>query len=168
MKAARVGFLVWNPQANYPRVVHDTFERAEAEAERLAACNPGERFVVMSPVTGKKKAEVAKAFSEGKAQGYAEARDDVMRAERFSDAACEERDQLRRDQRLLRPFKDRAARFQAIVADCLLWFDGFNAAFAMRKEHERPRVPDRDKLTDLNAAFQRIMPLDAADDEIPF
>ncbi|MEI6439021.1 MAG: hypothetical protein WCO83_02340 [Alphaproteobacteria bacterium] len=57
---------------------------------------------------------------------------------------------------------------QAIVADCLLWFDGFMAAFpADRTCH----TPHREKLIRLNAALQDIIDLQGpsiTDREISF
>ena len=44
------GFLVWNPSASHPRVVHDTFESAQREAERLADQHRGQRFYVLAPL----------------------------------------------------------------------------------------------------------------------
>lgn len=44
------GFLVWNPDARYPRFDHDTADDARREAERLARENPGQDFYVMAPV----------------------------------------------------------------------------------------------------------------------
>lgn len=43
------GFLVWNPEANLPKVRHLTMGEARREAERLAKQHPGQRFFVMAP-----------------------------------------------------------------------------------------------------------------------
>lgn len=75
-------------------------------------------------------------------------------------------DQLRR----LKPIIDKAQQHQVVVADCVTWFAGFEAAHLNRDGWERPWTPSRDALRDLNGALQRIAypePPDA-DDEIPF
>lgn len=75
-------------------------------------------------------------------------------------------DSLRR----LKPITDRAQQHQAIVADCMTWFAGFEAAHVHRDGWERPWTPDREALRALNIALQAIAypePADA-DDEIPF
>lgn len=167
-----IGFLVWNPARGIPTVQHETFARAEAEAERLRAANPEDTFWVMAPVKGEKTAAAARAFSDGKAEGYAQARAEIMLAEGRTDRFCEELRDLRRTMSALQVFVDDRMQFQAIVADCLLWFDGFNAAHAHREVYDRPRTPDGDKLRDLNTALQRLMReaggQDLDDDEIPF
>ena len=43
-------FLVWNPNANFPRYRHYSRDSAIREARRLADANPGEQFFVMAPV----------------------------------------------------------------------------------------------------------------------
>lgn len=56
--------------------------------------------------------------------------------------------------------------YQATVADCLLWFDGFNAAFPADRTCY---TPHREKLVQLNAALQAIMPTsNSVGQEIPF
>lgn len=40
-------WLVWNAAAGVPRVKHTTEEAAYAEAQRLAANNPGKHFYVL-------------------------------------------------------------------------------------------------------------------------
>lgn len=169
--SAPIGFLVWNPSRNLPTHVHMTIERALAEAERLTRENPGERFVIMSPVMAGSDATAAKAWSDGKAEGYAEARADVMRAEAVSDRLGE---QLHA-QRHVQPLLDNIAEHQAAVADCICWFDGFAAAHAPRESWERPHLPDRGRIRALNGALQRMLPeapggvnLMAGDMEIPF
>lgn len=167
-----IGFHVWNPAGRLPTRVHDTLQRAVTEAERLTRENPGQTFVVMSPVISAKDAYVAKAFSDGKAEGYAQARREVMAAEGRLDKALEELAAFK----ALRPFLDDVEAYQAIVADCLLWVQGFNAAYAVRESYERPDTPSVDKIRDLNIALQHIWrERDKAsctrrdlDDEIPF
>lgn len=41
-------YVVWNPDAGLPRVRHPSEHKAIAEAERLAAANPGQRFYVLA------------------------------------------------------------------------------------------------------------------------
>lgn len=43
-------WVVWNPSHGLPRYQHATRHQAEVEAKRLAAANPGQRFVVMGSV----------------------------------------------------------------------------------------------------------------------
>lgn len=42
-------YLVWNVAHGIPRYVHDTFDKARAEAIRLANEHPGNTFLVMVP-----------------------------------------------------------------------------------------------------------------------
>lgn len=63
-------------------------------------------------------------------------------------------------------FKDRAAAFQSIVADCMCWFAGFEAAHVGKETWERPWTPERERLRDLNIALQNLLP--ASETEIPF
>ena len=44
-------WLVWNYNGGAPTVPHGSYESAHAEAERLARCNKGQKFVVMQSVT---------------------------------------------------------------------------------------------------------------------
>jgi len=162
-----IGFLVWNPARNLPTVQHETYERAEAEAERLRAENPDETFWVMSPVRA--TGSTAKAFSDGKAEGYAQARAEIMLAEGRADALDDEVHRLRRETQDFAYFRGEVEEHQATAADCLLWFDGFQAAHSHRESYERPKTPDREKLLHLNSAPQRLIPGRAVDDdEIPF
>lgn len=160
------GFLIWNPSRNLPTKVHPTIERALAEAERLTRENPGERFVIMSPVLAGSDVTAAKAWSDGRAQGHAEVRSDVMRAEALSDRLSEQLHAMRH----VKPLLDNIAEHQAAVADCICWFDGFAAAHSPRESWERPHVPDRERIRALNAVLQRLLPATAADldDGIPF
>ena len=165
--SAPIGFLVWNPSRNLPTRVHMTIEQALSEAERLSRENPSERFVIMSPVLAGSDATAAKTWSDGRAEGYAQARAGVMKAEALSDRLAEQLHSLRRVQPLL----DNIAEHQAAVADCICWFDGFAAAHAPRESWERPYVPDRDRIRALNGALQRLLPSPPSGDldaEIPF
>lgn len=40
-------WMVYGWDQSPPRAIHNTFESAKREAERLASCNPGVRFYVM-------------------------------------------------------------------------------------------------------------------------
>lgn len=165
------GFLVWNPSRSLPTVQHDTFARAQAERDRLAAVNPGETFIVMAPARTARSMEAAEALSAGLQQGREAMREDVRWAERRAEEAYEQARVLRRRLRALEPIEAKADESQAIVADCILWFDGFNAAHAHREGYERPHTPDRQKLCDLNAALQKLMreaAERAIEEEIPF
>ncbi|WP_325437580.1 hypothetical protein [Pseudomonas nitroreducens] len=44
---ASIFWMVWNPEAYAPSVRHPTWKSAEAEAERLARSNPGQRFYIL-------------------------------------------------------------------------------------------------------------------------
>jgi len=169
-----VGFLVWNPDGRLPTASHGTWEKADAERGRLQALHPDSRFYVMAPVASQKAEKAADAFSRGRREGYDEARREVMHAETVADQISERAARLSACQAPAEHILDRADDFQATAADCLLWFDGFNAAFAGKESYERPATPDRDKLQQLNAALQRAararQNAHAADDddEIPF
>ena len=43
-------FLVWNPDAGFPTIAHDTIEDAVRESERLAKMHTEQRFFVMAPI----------------------------------------------------------------------------------------------------------------------
>lgn len=47
-------WLVWNPQTARTSFKHPTEHSATTEAERLARLNPGEMFVVLTPVSARK------------------------------------------------------------------------------------------------------------------
>lgn len=47
----RDGFFVWTKRGKAPRFHHRTVESAQAEASRLAALNPGAKFIVMAGVS---------------------------------------------------------------------------------------------------------------------
>lgn len=166
-----VGFIVWNPSRSLPTMQYATFAKAEAEAGRFRALHPDETFWVMAPVKGEKTAAAAKAFSDGKAEGLAQAHAEIMLAEGRSDRLDDENRRLKREQGALAPIRGQAVAFQAIVADCLCWFDGFNAAHRSADSWERPNTPSRDKIMGLNSALQLLLPGAEADDgewEIPF
>lgn len=164
-----VGFLVWNPSRSHPTVQHETYAKAEAEAERLRRENPDDTFWVMSPVASAKAGMTAKAFSDGKAEGYEQAKAEIMLAEARTDACWDARRKLEHQLSSVREIVARATDFRAIVADCQLWFQGFNAAHAHREGYDRPRTPNPDTLRDLNAALGRIERGGDLDDmEIPF
>lgn len=165
---SNIGFHVWNPAGRLPTRVHDTLASAVTEAERLTRENPGQRFVVMSPVISAKDAFVAKAYSDGKAEGYALAQGEIMRAEARLDKAWEELHSLRR----VKDIVARAESLQSIAADAQCWFEGFAAAFTSREGWERPHIPDIGRLRGLVEHLRRLRPdvKDASDldDEIPF
>lgn len=160
-----IGFMVWNPARGMPSVVHDTIEQASAEAERLTRQNPGEHFIIMSPVLNATEANMGRAWSDGaRFMGgmleRAEADAKVM-----IDGALEHEAKIKRRFAVIE--RDQR-RFQAIVADCLLWFDGFRAAHSPKDSWERPHVPDREALRELNAALQALEAPQPELEEIPF
>jgi hypothetical protein len=161
------GFLVWNPAKRMPTHRHDTFASAEAERARLQAACPDEIFWVMAPVRGEKTASAAKAFSDGKAEGMAQARAEIMLAEARTDRFADDLADLRRTMERVDAITRDQVEHQATAADCLCWFDGFNAAYAGRESYERPVIPDRDKIRKLNAALQSLL-RSTLDEEIPF
>lgn len=169
------GFMVWSPEGRMPSYVHPTFKGALAEAERLKRNYPSRRFYVMSPVDGLAGAQAATSFEQGKAEGHAAARREIMQAEAAHDRLADRLRDLRAE---LAALKDRTRHvlsdvqgFQSIVADCVTWFAGFEAAFQHKESWERPWTPDRDKLRALNSALQSAIPStanDLSDDDIPF
>jgi hypothetical protein len=46
----KIFWIIWNPAANRPTVMHETLDSAKKEAERLAKLNPGQRFVVLKSI----------------------------------------------------------------------------------------------------------------------
>ena len=163
-----LGFLVWNPDAGMPTVGHDTYARAAAEAERLAKANPGRTFHVMAPVKGPKTKAAAEAFSDGKREGYEQAKREVIHAEGHVDRLSDELLRLKRRAPAMDGILAGATTFQSIVADCLLWFDGFNAAHAHKEGWERPSTPNRDTLRQLNARLQELAGDQPDFEEVPF
>lgn len=166
MMAAKVGFMVWNPARGMPTVVHDTIEQASAEAERLTRQNPGQRFIIMSPVLTPEAALAGKAFSDGARWMEHRAKNAEANAKRMIDDAIQYEAKVKRR---FRAIEKHQRRYQAIVADCLLWFDGFAAAFGAREGWEQPRIPDRDTIRDLNRALLNLeQGQTIPDEEIPF
>jgi hypothetical protein len=166
-----VGFMVWNPDRSMPTHVHDTFEDALAEAERLKRYAPRERFFVMAPVIDTLTVTYGAGFDAGRKAGLNEAHQQIMDAEARADRAMDRDGDRATQLRLLDPIFQKARDFQAIVADALLWFDGFAAAHAPKEAWERPRLPDRERLVALNGALQAVafpQTVDALDDDIPF
>jgi hypothetical protein len=157
--------MVWNPARGMPTMVHDTIEQASAEAERLTRQNPGEHFIIMSPVLTDQAATVGKVWSDG--ARYAQSRIDAAEAnvQRMVDDAIQYEAKVKRRFAVIE--RDQR-RFQAIVADCLLWFDGFRAAHSPKDSWERPHVPDREALRELNAALQALETPQPEFEEIPF
>lgn len=47
-------WMVWNPGTGRTNVKHLTEHAATCEAERLARANPGETFVVLTPVSARR------------------------------------------------------------------------------------------------------------------
>ena len=70
--------------------------------------------------------------------------------------------------RRLRPITSKAQQHHSIVADCMTWLAGFEAAHLHRDGWERPWTPDREALRALNIALQAVAYPEPADDEIPF
>lgn len=51
VREAMDGFFVWTKKGKAPRFHHLTLVSAMAEAERLAALNPGAKFIVMQAMS---------------------------------------------------------------------------------------------------------------------
>ena len=50
--AEKVEFwFVWTKKGRVPRRMHDSFASADTEARRLAAANPGTKFIVLQAVS---------------------------------------------------------------------------------------------------------------------
>lgn len=165
------GFLVWNPRRDMPTFQHETFERAEAEANRLARIASHGGFFIMAPVLTEEERDAAKAWSAGREQGRRESHLEIMHADARADRLADENFELRRRLDRLSKIEREVARWQSLVADCLCWFEGFNAVFALKDSWERPTTPDVGRLRLLNGAFQDATPLpqtELTDEEIPF
>jgi hypothetical protein len=65
-------FFVWTKNGRRPRYFHDTQEKAEIEAQRLAALNPGSKFIVGQFIT-KHREPVAGAIEVAKTKGESDA-----------------------------------------------------------------------------------------------
>lgn len=170
-----IGFLVWCPERGSPTFVHKTFLEAIAEADRLKRAHPGHRFVVMAPIEDMSGVGYALGWSRGREEAAAQAHQEVVDADARADRARDEVYELQAALSRLKVFADNADEFQAIVADCQCWFDGFAGAQSGRESYERSHLPSRDKLTALNAALQAVLrakPQRAESDdlelEIPF
>ena len=59
-------FMVWNPTGRPPSYKHRDRDSAEAEAQRLALQNPGQKFVVMASLCEYTKVEIQKTMHRGK------------------------------------------------------------------------------------------------------
>lgn len=161
----RIGFMVWNPARGMPTVVHDTIEQASAESERLTRQNPGEHFIIMSPVLTDQGVIMGKAFSDGARFAMARVENAEANAKRMIDDAIQYEAKIKHR---FRVFERDQRKFQAIVADCLLWFDGFRAAHSPKDSWERPHVPDREILCELNRALQSLEMPEPEFEEVPF
>lgn len=51
-------WIVWNPRGRNPEIRHSMFEKACAEAKRLAHANPGQDFIVLEARTSFKLVNV--------------------------------------------------------------------------------------------------------------
>ncbi|MDR7232788.1 hypothetical protein J2X45_003898 [Caulobacter sp. BE264] len=171
-----IGFHVWNPAGRLPTYTHPTFLAAWAEKDRLQALHPDQRFVVMMPCENMSGIGYGLGFTAGRKEAQDDAVRLIDRAQQRAEQKTAEAAELRRDLKALRPFLEDVEAYQSIVADCLLWIQGFNAAYAGRESYERPDTPSVERLRDLNAALQRLMRDHSAangrpaldDSEIPF
>lgn len=102
-------------------------------------------------------AEIAAA--QAVAEMHVDMHKQVMDAEANSDRLGERLHKLK-------AIEANARAFQAIVADCQCWFDGFKAAHAGQESWDKPWTPSRDSLSQLNMALQALLP--GADEEVPF
>jgi hypothetical protein len=167
-----IGFLVWCPERGLPTYKHPTFLGAVDEAARLKRAAPKHRFVVMAPIEDQSGVGYALGFCRGRQEAAAQARQDVIDADARTDVLRDQLFDLQTEMGLLKVIRDNIDEFQAIVADCQIWFDGFAAAQSGAEPWVRSNLPSRDKLTALNAALQAVMRSRSADqtldDEIPF
>ncbi len=166
------GFMVWNPDGRMPTAVHPTLKSAAEEAARLKRAHRGERFYVMVPVLGEPEFSYARGLNDGKAEGLAQAHREIMDAEAKADRLSDALDLERFQSRMARKVIERADAFRSVVADCLCWFAGFDAAHSYKESWERPWAPERATLRELNTALQEIAgegtrPA-ALSEEIPF
>lgn len=58
MAAPSTFWVVWNPFRGPPTMKHESRDRAQAEAERLARENPGENFYVLAALSVSRKSDV--------------------------------------------------------------------------------------------------------------
>lgn len=164
------GFMVWNPDRDPPRCVHATLESAVTEAERLTRLNRGQRYFVMMPLLGGPEVLHAKSWSNGVRDGLAQAHREIMHAEARTDRLLDEVQSLKQRARRTMPVVAHIRAFQSIVADCLTWFAGFDAAH--QHADSPPWTPDRAQLRKLNGV---LLDIDAEisgsahdSEEIPF
>lgn len=149
---SEIGFHVWNPAGRLPTYTHPTFLAAWAEKDRLQRLHPTERFVVMMPCEDVSAIGYGLGFTRGRQEGLREAHGEIVQAEAAADRLRDAMDELRWAKVLV----DEVEKHQATVADCLLWFQGFNAAYAGRDSYDRPNTPSAEKLRELNQALQAI------------
>lgn len=172
-----IGFHVWNPAGRLPTVTHQTFLAAWAEKDRLQRLHPTERFVVMMPCEDVSAIGYGLGFTRGREEAKRDIDARVRDAWQVADIARADATELRKRLAAAEPLIRDVEAYQAIVADCLLWFQGFNAAYAGCESYDRPNTPSVDKLRDLNIALQFILRerdkasgsyRDLDDQEIPF
>ncbi len=144
-----IGFHVWNPAGRLPTYTHPTFLAAWAEKDRLQALHPGERFVVMMPCEDMSGIGYGLGFTAGREEARREVDARVRDAWQVADIARADARDLRAKIAALVSFLANIGEHRATVADCLLWFDGFMAAFANDGTRE-PHVIRRDLLLALN------------------
>lgn len=151
-----IGFHVWNPAGRLPTYTHPTFLGAWAEKDRLQRLHPTERFVVMMPCEDMSAIGYGLGFTRGREEARREVDYRVRDAWQVADIARQDATELRKRLASVEPLIKDVEAYQAIVADCLLWFQGFNAAYVGRESYDRPITPSAEKLRDLNAALQAI------------
>jgi len=103
------------------------------------------------------QADAARRLADRNGEHLRQLIDAEKRADDFADG-------LRR----LTPITSKAQQHQAIVADCMTWFAGFEAAHVHRDGWERPWTPDREPLRALNIALQAVAYPDAPKGDLPF
>lgn len=165
------GFFVWNPAGRFPSFKHSTLPNAVTEAERLTREHPDKTFMVLAPIITDDDARRASAYSLGVEHGLAQAHREIMASEAKADRLSDRLEGLRSEaarHRNAAPILADARKYQAIVADALLWFKGFSAAFALRESYDQPHVPNINILQELNGRLQDVLPNQLTDDEIPF
>lgn len=47
--------------------------------------------------------------------------------------------------------------YQSILADCLVWFEGFTAAFAGKESWQQPTIPSLTDIRAFNGTLQELM-----------
>lgn len=163
----KIGFMVWSPEGGMPTRVHASYEDAAKEVRRLSSRLPSQTFFVMAPITAGPAEDACLAYDLGRRDGISEGETRVRKEYRFdADHFRARAEHAERKLRRSAPLLSRAEPFRGIVADCLLWFDGFRAAHAGR-EHV-VRAPDRETLRELNAALQSLDATSRGSDEDEF